>query len=315
MQPRSKTFVDAALRRTPLQPYFQWRSARSLAVLAYHDVRDQERFGAHLDYLRTKTAPVALDEVVRAAEGTSRLPNRAVLITFDDGHRDVLDVAMPMLRERGLPAVAFVVAGLLDTETPHWWTEVKDLVRAGGHSSQTANQGPDEAVRILKRVPDTARRGAIEELRSTAGRSAGAVEQLARTDLRTLESNGIAIGNHSLSHPCLSRCEDEAIRTEVGDAREILERAIGHDVDAFAYPDGDRDPRVSGVVRSTGHRVAFLFDHRLSELPARDPMNISRLRVDTDATFDRFRLITSGFHPSIHRVRTQRAGTAAGVSA
>ena len=34
-------------------------------------------------------------------------------MTFDDGHRDVLDVAMPMLRERGIPAVAFAVAGLI----------------------------------------------------------------------------------------------------------------------------------------------------------------------------------------------------------
>ena len=36
-------------------------------------------------------------------------------------------------------------------------------------------------------------------------------------ELRELESQGIAIGKHSLTHPCLSRCDDEKIRREIED--------------------------------------------------------------------------------------------------
>jgi peptidoglycan/xylan/chitin deacetylase (PgdA/CDA1 family) len=302
----ARTMVDAVLRRTPAQPVFHRRAARSLAVLAYHDIRDQDRFAAQLDYLRRAASPVGLAEVVRAAEDGGGLPRRAVLVTFDDGHRDVLDVAMPMLRERGIPAVAFAVAGLIGTDSPHWWTEVKELVRAGGSAPAVAERTPDDSVRALKKIPNDARLAAIDELRRTASRPAPRVTQLTGPELVRLESGGIAIGSHSLTHPCLSRCEPETIRTEVDRSHAILAGALGHEIESFAYPDGDRDARVADAVQKAGHRVAFLFDHRLSPARPLDRFHISRLRVDGDATFDRFRIILSGLHPTIHRLRGLR---------
>jgi len=302
----TRTTVDAVLRWTPAQPMFHWRAARNLAVLAYHDIRDQNRFAAQLDHLSRAASPVHLDDVVGAAQGGGGLPRRAVLVTFDDGHRDVFEVAMPMLRERGIPAVAFAVAGLIGTETPHWWSEVKELVRAGGTAPAVADLRPDDAVRALKKVPNDARVRSIEELRRTASRPASPVHQLTEQELTLLESAGISIGSHSLSHPCLSTCDPATIRTEVEGSHAILARALGHEIESFAYPDGDRDARVADAVKKAGHRVAFLFDHRLSSSHPTDPFHISRLRMDADATFDRFRIILSGLHPSIHRLRGLR---------
>jgi peptidoglycan/xylan/chitin deacetylase (PgdA/CDA1 family) len=304
---RSRPLIDAVLRRTPAQPVFHWRAARSLAVLAYHDVRDLERFAAQLDYIRQHASAVSISDVIRAAEGRAGLPRRAVLVTFDDGHRDVLDVAMPLLRDRGIPAAAFVVAGLIGTSAPHWWTEVKDLVKAGG--SMRAIPGElfaDDVVRALKRVPNAVRLASIDELRRSADRAARPVPQLTREELLRLESDGIAIGNHSLTHPCLSTCDVTTVRAEIEGSHEILTEMLGHEIEAFAYPDGDSDARVAGIVREAGHRAAFLFDHRLSATRPPDPFNVSRLRVDTDASADRFRLIVSGLHPTIHRVRGLR---------
>ena len=298
--------VDAVLRWTPAQPMFHWRAARSLAVLAYHDIRDQDRFATQLDHLSRAASPVSLHEVVRAAEGGGGLPRRAVLVTFDDGHRDVFDVAMPMLRERGIPATAFAVAGLIGTDAPHWWTEVKELVRASGAAPTVADLQPDDAVRALKQVPNDVRVRTIEELRRTASKPASPVSQLTGPELTRLESEGISIGSHSLTHPCLSTCDTETIRTEIDRSHAILASALGHEIESFAYPDGDRDDRVADAVRNAGHRVAFLFDHRLSPPRPLDRFNISRLRVDGDATFDRFRIILSGLHPSIHRLRGLR---------
>jgi peptidoglycan/xylan/chitin deacetylase (PgdA/CDA1 family) len=303
MNERTRGIVDSVLTYTPAQPVFHWRASRHLAVVAYHEVRDVERFAAHLDHVQATASPVGLDEVVRAADGRGGLPRHAVLLTFDDGHRDVHDVTLPLLRERGLPAVAFVVAGLLGSDLPPWWTEVKDLVRAGGHARALAGLTPEDAVRGLKRVPDAIRVASLEELRASAARPATPVPQLTAPELAELESLGISIGNHTLTHPCLSRCDDDKIRREIEDAHAIITRCLGHEVDAFAYPDGDNDPRVTAAVRRSGHRVGFLFDHRLSPHRPPDRLRISRVRVDTDATLPRFRIITSGLHPTIHRMR------------
>jgi len=299
----TRPVLDALLRRSPAQPLFHWRAARSLAVIAYHEIRDGERFSQQLDYIRRAAHPVTLDDVIRAAEGRAGLPARAVLVTFDDGHRDVLEVAMPMLSERQIPAVAFVVVGLIGSDAPHWWTEVKALVRAGGSADAIDGADAEGAVRALKRLHDDVRLASLTQLRRTAQRRAPRVPQLTPAELGAMESAGIAIGNHSLTHPCLSNCETEKIREEVERSHEILTEALGHPPDAFAYPDGDRDTQVTNVVRRTGYRSAFLFDHRLSAQRLSDPLNISRLRLDTDTGFDRFRIVVSGLHPTIHRLR------------
>lgn len=96
-----------------------------LSVLAYHAIDDLDedpvlarysvppaRFVEQIDYLRERGwAFVSLDQVLAALDGGTELPSRAVLLTFDDAYTDLLDRAAPVLSERGIPAVAFAVAG------------------------------------------------------------------------------------------------------------------------------------------------------------------------------------------------------------
>lgn len=275
-----------------------------MATLAYHGVDSAEAFSRHLDVLVEETHPVPLDDVADALAGRAALPRRAVLVTFDDGYRNVLDVGMPLLAERGIPAVVFVVAGLLDRDEPFWWQEVEDLVSAGGTSERTgATRAPRDVVRSLKAVPDGERRAALDELRATASRPARRTTQLRTPELRLLESEGIAVGNHSLTHACLTRCNDEELAREVRESQEILTAALGRPPAAFAYPNGDCDDRVRRAVAAGGQQVGFLFDHRLTRFPPPDPLRLSRVRVDSTTTLDRFRTIISGLHPSLHHAR------------
>jgi peptidoglycan/xylan/chitin deacetylase (PgdA/CDA1 family) len=72
------------------------------------------RFAEQLDRLaRAGWSFVDLDAVLAALRGERALPRRAVLVTFDDAYVDLLKVACPILEERGIPAVAFAVAGQL----------------------------------------------------------------------------------------------------------------------------------------------------------------------------------------------------------
>jgi len=272
-------------------------------VLAYHGVDDADHFSAHLDHLVRRSRPVELDDLRAAVAGRRPLPQRAVLITFDDGERSVLDVGLPLLLTRGVPAVAFVVAGALDGVEPHWWTEVEALVAAGGWTSSLPGKSAVELIRLCKQASDDRRLAAIAELRASASQASPPAVQLRRDELRSMESAGIAIGNHTLTHPVLPRCTNDKIVTEVTSAHQILTDALGHPPAAFSYPNGDRDPRVRRAVADCGYEVAFLFDHSLSRRRPSEPDQISRLRVDSTTEMDRFRTILSGLHPALHRVR------------
>jgi peptidoglycan/xylan/chitin deacetylase (PgdA/CDA1 family) len=281
--------------RSPVEWAARRAGSRRLAVLAYHAVGDERRFDAQLAFLQDRCTVVSLEQVVEAQRGGSPLPAGAVLITFDDGDRSVLEVGVPLLVQRGLPAVAFVVSSLIGTQQPPWWTEVEELTTRIGRV-------PAAEVRVLKQVPDAERRARIDALREAAG-PASPHPNLAPADLVAMEAAGIAIGNHSLSHPCLDRCGDREIRDEIEQAHEALSSWLGHPPSALAYPNGGEDPRVVAATRAAGYELAFLLDHRLAVIPGPDPLRTSRIRVDAAHTLDHFRLALSGLHPLVHRLR------------
>jgi peptidoglycan/xylan/chitin deacetylase (PgdA/CDA1 family) len=101
---------------------------RTLRVLTYHKVNDlwpnpitvptrtfarQMALLAELGY-----EPVSLEAVIDHYLAGAPLPRKAVLITFDDGYRDNLENAAPILLRHGFPAVLFVPTGFLDDDTP-----------------------------------------------------------------------------------------------------------------------------------------------------------------------------------------------------
>lgn len=275
---------------------------RDLLVLSYHGVEDPEQLRAQLAWLRTRRTPVSLDEVAGSVRSGRPMGRPSFLVTFDDGRRSVLEHGLPVLESLGIPGALFVVAGLVGTDQPYWWDEADELSRAGGRTDVAAATGP-ELVRALKQVPDQDRLAALEDLRATASARASRYRHLGADELRELDSRGLAIGSHSMTHPCLDKCPPEQVARELDESRTMLTDLLGRPVDALAYPNGNRDQVVVDAAAAAGYRLGFLFDHRLSSCPPRRPLEISRVRVDSTTTLARFRAITSGVHPAIHRAR------------
>lgn len=302
---RSATYegVERVLAHSPFQAVWRLAGRGRLAVLAYHAVVDPSSFSRQLDYATRHLRPVSLDEVVGAIQGRWRLPTHAVLFTFDDGDRTVLDVAAPALQERGIPGVVFVVAGVLDTDTPFWWNEAMCLAAQGGTvEGRSVADGP-ALLRALKRFSDDDRLAALRELRRTAKATLAGHTQLRGSELAQLEGMGIDVASHTMTHPCLPACSAEKVETEIRASHALLTSALGHEPHAFAYPNGDWDPRAERILKELDYTAAFLFDHRLADTRTLHPLRISRIRVDAAASTSRFRILVSGLHPSILQLR------------
>ncbi|MER7673335.1 polysaccharide deacetylase family protein [Kitasatospora sp. NPDC096128] len=293
------------LRFAPVQPLFRARAAQRLAVLAYHGVTDHRSFGAQLDRLRRLATPVSLQAVLQAVTERRPLPPRSVLVTFDDADRSVLTHALPALDTRGIPATAFVISELIGTERPFWWHEADFLARHGGRARSLDCGHPSQLLPRLKAMPDPDRRRSLHELRVSADRRPPSQEQLTPADLLALRDGGVAIGNHTQGHPCLGRCDDTTVRTEITGAHEALTHWLGEPPIAFAYPDGGHDPRAETVLQELGYRLGFLSDHRLGPRLPDHPLQISRLQVDSTTSIRRFDTILSGLEPAYRRWRRQ----------
>jgi len=114
-------------------------------VLTYHRFGDSHHdpfsiaesvFETHMRWLAEHDLAVSLDDVRRYAERQALLPNGGVLVTIDDGFTCLRTRALPILQRYGIPAVAFVPAGLIgtsDLETGERlrWDEVRQIADAG----------------------------------------------------------------------------------------------------------------------------------------------------------------------------------------
>lgn len=97
-----------------------------------------------------------------------------------------------------------------------------------------------------------------------------------------IDSLGIEIASHSLSHPHLSRLDSSAAWREVLDSRTRLESLFGVRVETFVYPYGDMSPRVQRLTRRAGYRMARAVRPGRVDLWS-DPYRIPEyeLRIDT----------------------------------
>lgn len=101
---------------------------RTLRVLMYHKVNDlwpnpttipTAAFDEQMSLLgELGYQPVSLDVVLDHYLRGAPLPPQAVLLTFDDGYRDNLRNALPILRKYEYPGVLFVPIGFLDDGRP-----------------------------------------------------------------------------------------------------------------------------------------------------------------------------------------------------
>jgi len=257
------------------------RSAPWGVVLLYHRIAESSRdpfdlcvsprhFGEHLDVLRKWATVVRLRDLF-ASGPSGRSARPTVAVTFDDGYKDNLTGARPMLERADVPATLFAVAG--ESGQEFWWDDLEDVLFRPETLPSALNVAGEEmrseersalylkVHRTLQGMPSAERRNAIKDLRSQVRLSTAPSLRLSDEELRTLASGGlIEIGGHSLTHPMLSRLSVEEQRQEIFGCKRRLEELLGSPVGSFAYPYGastDFNPSSVALVKEAGFQSAF----------------------------------------------------------
>lgn len=213
-----------------------------------------DSFEEQMRYVRQKMNPVSLDQVVDSMRGGSLEP-RSVAVTFDDGYRDNLTLALPILEKYNIPATIYVATGLLDRSAPLWWfehvflienTEEINFTYEGIEYSYDTSSlaGMEKASTdldiLFKSLKIDAQIEVLEKMRKCcSAKFTWDDEMLSGDELRTLAQHPlITIGGHTHSHSnCLILTQEELIE-EVRENRDFLTKEIGHQPIHFAYPYG-----------------------------------------------------------------------------
>lgn len=187
---------------------------QAAVVLQYHHVSEKTpastsvtpaRFAEHMRYLEAhKFNVLTMEQFLEFLEKNKALPEKSVLITFDDGYESIYRNAWPILKEKGWPFTIFI-----NTEP---------------HDQQSS-------------------------------------QYISWAQLKELTEHGVTIGNHSVSHPFMTRkLPDEnrgawlkRMRAEVLDAQKRIDEQLGKQPKVFAYPYGEYNSTIQSLMAELGY--------------------------------------------------------------
>ncbi len=265
-------FFVPRLRRWAFDLGFSARAARrqrGVRMLMHHGIDGKfpaSRFEEQLLWLKDTCTILPMGEVVTLLKNKKPLPDFAAVLTFDDGLRNNLTEAHPLLVKHQVPATFFVCPGLTGTGQWIWTYEMRERLKTLGTeqlatlASRVCGSPLDSInafVSWMKKQPNAVRQQAVEQVRNTTAGFVPSPQQrrdydlMSWDELQSLDHRLITLGSHTMSHPILTSLTEEEIEAELKDSKEALvsRGLMEADNALICYPDGANDERVLASAR------------------------------------------------------------------
>ena len=324
--PNKREFLAKAFGRLGLLDFLEQTIARQrprLVVLTYHRIAEPgknlfydpvisatpESFHAQIKWLHERVRLITLDKLIDQVECGSPWDEPVTLLTFDDGYRDNFDLALPILRERHVPATFFIPSAFLESPKLPWWDHVAYTINQTNVSRFVVKCSPmpgapsleidlqtlprTVAIRnIIRAFLDeviTDERWFLDQLTERCmvevdSEGLGRELFMSRAQVRELaDSNGgLTIGSHTQTHRKLSRLDQETQRNELAGSRLILEAELKRPVKALAYPYGwprTYTAETKALAEEAGYRLAFSAREGINRFTDFDRYEVKRLGI------------------------------------
>ena len=256
---------------------------KSIPVLSYHRVLPDfiekdapmysvlpEQFAEQMEYLSSHGFDsLSLDEYEQIVAGEKDVPERSILITFDDGYADFYSQALPIAKQYGIQLNVFVCTGLVEGSTAEIYPEI-----------------PAHAREHQAAFPELWR-------------------ALNWDEIRQLKAEGVGIGFHGHSHRKLAQMTIEEIALEFELGRGLYHQETNYEMRHFAFPHGTYDSYDServALISSLG--IQLQFSTRLSRTPvdAKEAL-ISRLVIHQEDDLETYQLKLFGAYEWLGALR------------
>lgn len=253
-----------------------------------------EGFERTLEFIRRHYNVIGMADVMRAINERALLPDRAALITFDDGWRDTLIYAWPALRKRELPALMFVPSSVPASTSDRWWHDAlvevlklpgtaqtfwAELDRAGLVSQHT-QRTDGELIAVFAEMPEAK---CIEWISRLLTIGELPRQMIDHGELMSAQAQGLDIGAHGHTHAPLTAVADPSF--EISQSVHMLQclRGGGHGPNglAMSFPHGAWNPKLHESARNFGFDLVFTSAPYLvnSDAPSLSSLAFGRIHI------------------------------------
>jgi peptidoglycan/xylan/chitin deacetylase (PgdA/CDA1 family) len=292
-----------------------------------------DSFRRQLRFLKDQYNVISPEEFLPWCETKHELPPRSVLLTCDDGLQNSLLDMLPILKEFETKCLFFVTgASLSHTPTMLWYEELYlmflaapenfalELLEIGLRAEASQQEKRSlwwELVKKLSQFDLNLRKTLLGKIRmqlrlaeqwDAEYREDPLLSRrflvLSRSELQQLAGAGMCIGAHTLSHPMLSQSSPDMAWSEISDSKHSLERVLGQEIWALAYPFGDSSSVTSRelqMAERAGFKSAFLNEG--GGFGTQTPtFALPRVHITAAMTLAELEAHSSGFHRSLREL-------------
>lgn len=268
----------------------EWFQRNRVSILMFHDI-DQKTTKQSFDYLAKNYNIISLHAYLQARQlgDLSRIPKKAMIITFDDGHKQNYEI-YPILQSLGVPATIFLCSGIVDTHRHYWFKENNT-----GMSTDSLKELSHQ-----ERLQKLAASGFQQEMEFEDRQA------LTREEIEEMKT-AIDFQAHTVFHPCLPTCTTAEAKWEIDTSKQDLETKYDLDIRAFAYPNGDYSDRDIDLLKEAGYQLAVTVDHGYNE-PNTDLFRLKRLSSNDTSNMDELIVKASGLWGFIKKLNGNKPG-------
>lgn len=251
-----------------------------VTFLLFHDMgaADAER---NFAYLKRHYNIISLQDYLKAVRQGTKLPRKALVITFDDGHASNYAM-LPALKKLNVPITIFLCSEIVGTQRHFWFR----------HSEEMKPQ-----VEALKCVPNSERLQKLEAFGFEQEKEFDNRQALTDNEIKEMQAT-VDFQSHTCFHPILPQCTDEVARHEILDSKTHLEEHYKLKINTLSYPNGDYSERDIRLAKEAGYTCGVTVDSGYNSLRS-DLFRLKRFSVNDAHTTEELMVKACGLYALI----------------
>ena len=315
----TKNIIKSGLVATHALSLINKLTQKHVAILRYHSIQDDPDFldsavGAHITHategfrqqmelIASRYKIVSMDDLLTFLNGETDLDERSVVVTFDDGFKDNIDLAIPILNHYGIPATFYLTVQVIDNRQVPFFIRIRHAIWTTGKKAyyepidgEIVNlDSRDKRVCALQFASKKCSRLAGSALEDTVREIEKELDvepfehesnfMMSWDDVVQLHRNGHIIGSHTLTHPNIAHIDPESQEREIFDSKRILESKIKAPVIHFSYPNHGLTPQwnkdTNRFLGQAGYKTAVI-SAAGSITHESDPFRLNRVYVPSN---------------------------------
>ncbi len=262
------------------------------------DPMDVALFDKCVKYISENFKVALIEDLAFSKELNSK--NEFATLMFDDGYKDNILYAAPILDKYKCKASFYVVTDCIDHNIPTWTHMLEHAFLYT--NKDTLDMGFDflpEDLRVKKLSSKTERINYLNKLkpflRKTAHEHRNLVIErvvssykdvempklmMSWNDLKELKNYGHYVGSHTVSHSMLGTMTDEIeIKEELQLSAIAIEKNLGHTPLSIAYPVGSYNETSKKISKELGYKIGLAVNQNIFDPQKEDFFEMSRIEL------------------------------------